>query len=230
MWHRSFPFFPPFERTSASIERPSHDITEPSGSNRCCLRPHTREKPLTRPHLHTGFSGQLHRLSSPRSQRLSAPIGAEEYLHQLQPVRPRNSPFSGFHKNVLHPPSFSLFLDILRPCDISALFGFSGLTVTTVEPENEKRRLLKATPPVVAQLNSPKSAPPANSAIRKVAIGCPKKWLELVKWRHQPICMAFHLDLIAMARQNLSTNTLNVFLEVNKLLICWFCLWLNRDQ
>lgn len=37
----------------------------------------------------------------------------QEYLHQLHPVRPRNSPFSEFHRNVLHPPSLSLFPDMV---------------------------------------------------------------------------------------------------------------------
>lgn len=51
-----------------------------------------------------------------------------EYSHQLQPVRPRNSFFSEFHTNVAHPPSPSLFPDMLAPGTVALLLAVRART------------------------------------------------------------------------------------------------------
>lgn len=106
-----------------------------SGSHPRKPRQHYAVRP---PHTGTGVS-------------LTGCCEQKQYLHQLHPVRPRNSPFSEFHKNVLHPPSLSLFLDILTPCDISPLLALSD----NVEDcwlclaGKRERTVLKSTPPIV---------------------------------------------------------------------------------
>lgn len=191
-------FSPPVKRNfycnTASIENRSHDITETAaGSNRCCLSRQPPKKtpastPLSAP-THTGAGVSVTGCSEQK-----------QYLHQLHPVRPRNSPFSEFHKNVLHPPSLSLFLDILAPCDISPLLTLSGLTARSVDcarPENEKgqfwSRLLQLYRTQFTSRRKP--APPANWQRCQLLNKQSRHWLSKSrsksqkKWRHRPICI-----------------------------------------
>lgn len=78
-----------------------------------------------------------------------------EYLHQLHPVRPRNSLFSEFHRNVLHPPSLSLFPDIFNSSWYPLFsFIFSNVTVSscmllTVPYRKRERAVSYQTSPIV---------------------------------------------------------------------------------
>lgn len=101
-------------------------------SNRCCIRKYRTTQELSVP-LH--YSDNTRKQQGYNSYRSYPPVHFKKkrrlkvvyygfmYLHQLPPVRPRNSFFSEFHRKLFHPPSPSLFADIFFFCLLISLFN-----------------------------------------------------------------------------------------------------------